>query len=133
MKNLLLSLVIVFVLPFATFGDETEQHTKNTPIEDQHHGRTQEHAEDHSPTDAVMEHIADSYDWHIIDYNGKPISMPLPVIIYSQHSGFHIFLSSNFHHGHSEYKGFKIAHDGDNKNKVVETITNAEGQLEEVV
>jgi F-type H+-transporting ATPase subunit a len=133
MKNLLVSLVITFVLPLAAFSNETEHYSENTHAEEQHLEGDHKQSKEHSPTDAVMEHIADSYDWHIIDYDGKPISMPLPVILYSQHSGFHLFSSANFHHGHSEYMGFKIAHEGDYKNKVVETITNADGQVEEVL
>jgi len=85
------------------------------------------------PIEAVMEHIADSYDWHIIDYNNKPISLPLPIIIYSQHSGFHIFLSSRFEHGHAEYKGFKIANEEEHKGKIVELIQNADGSQSEVI
>lgn len=69
----------------------------------------------------ILDHLADSYEWHIITINDKHISLSLPVILYSKTSGFHIFSSSKFHHGHKSYQGFSIAHEGEYKGKIVET------------
>ncbi|MDA3907124.1 MAG: F0F1 ATP synthase subunit A [Bacteroidales bacterium] len=50
--------------------------------------------------DMILEHIVDSYEWHILSYGDFHLSFPLPVIVY--HDGSLItFLSSAFHHGHS--------------------------------
>ncbi len=76
--------------------------------------------------EAILEHLADAYEWHIITIGEKHISIPLPVIIRSKESGWHIFLSSKFHHGHDEYKGFYIAHSGNYDGKIVEK--NASGE-----
>lgn len=35
----------------------------------------------------VLEHLADSYEWHIASYQGKHISIPLPIIVRSQGTG----------------------------------------------
>ena len=35
----------------------------------------------------VLEHLADSYEWHIASYQGKHLSIPLPVIIRSERTG----------------------------------------------
>ena len=35
----------------------------------------------------VLEHLADSYEWHIASYHGKHLSIPLPVIIRSENTG----------------------------------------------
>lgn len=35
----------------------------------------------------VLEHLADSYEWHIATYEGKHISIPLPIIVRSSQSG----------------------------------------------
>ena len=118
------------------FGQEhVESHNNETTHEVAENSAHHEHEKEKvDPIEAVMEHIADSYDWHIIDYNDKPISLPLPIILYSQNSGFHIFLSSKFEHGHAEYKGFKIASEGEHKGKIVELIANADGsQTEQLV
>ncbi len=44
-------------------------------------------------------HIGDSYGWHITDWNGKHISIPLPCIVHSS-TGWHVFMSSKIEHGH---------------------------------
>lgn len=35
----------------------------------------------------VLEHLADAYEWHIASYEGKHISIPLPVIVKSEQTG----------------------------------------------
>lgn len=45
----------------------------------------------------IMHHIADAHDWHIADFNGHAISIPLPVILYTD-NGIKLFSSSKFHH-----------------------------------
>ena len=39
-------------------------------------------------------HIGDSYGWHITDWSGKHVTIPLPCIVYSRQSGWHVFMSS---------------------------------------
>lgn len=77
----------------------------------------------------VIEHVSDAYDWHIVSFGDKHISIPLPIIVYSKSpelhngKGFHIFMSSKFHHGHSDYKGFRISHSKEFEGKIVELDT----------
>ena len=73
-----------------------------------------------NPGTWIMEHVADSYEWHILTVGEKHISAPLPVILYSKTSGWNFFMSSKFHHGHSSYKGFRIAEEGPNEGSIVE-------------
>ncbi len=73
-----------------------------------------------NPGTFIIDHIGDSYDWHILTVNGHHVSVPLPVILYSKQSGCHIFMSSKFHHGHESHLGFSIASDGSHKGKIVE-------------
>ena len=35
----------------------------------------------------VLEHLSDSYEWHIVSYNGKSLSIPLPIIVRSADNG----------------------------------------------
>ena len=67
----------------------------------------------------ILEHISDSYEWHITKIGEKHISIPLPIIVYSQTSGWHVFMSSAFHHA-PVHNGFTIAHEGASKGKIVE-------------
>lgn len=74
----------------------------------------------------VIEHVLDAYDWHIATFKDKHISVPLPVILYSNkpelHEGkkLHIFMSSKFHHGHDDFRGFRISASESFKGKIVE-------------
>ena len=47
-----------------------------------------------------MHHVKDSHDFHILDWNGHPVSVPLPVILWTN-EGLVIFMSSEFHHDDS--------------------------------
>jgi F-type H+-transporting ATPase subunit a len=63
-----------------------------------------------NPGTLIMEHIGDSHDYHFFDWKGHPVSIPLPVILYSPQRGFTAFLSSKFEHGHKAYNGYKLEH-----------------------
>ena len=93
--------------------------------------------EEYSPTDIhtqkefeagkfVIEHVLDAYDWHIASIGDKHFSIPLPIILYSMkpelHGGkkLHVFMSSKFHHGYDDYRGFRISHSEEHNNKIVE-------------
>lgn len=60
----------------------------------------------------IMEHLGDSYYWHIFTYGEFDASIPLPIILINE-GKIDIFMSSKFHHGHSAYKGYKIATETD--------------------
>ena len=45
----------------------------------------------------ILHHIKDAYGFHIIDINDQSISIPLPVIVWTE-NGLTTFMSSKFHH-----------------------------------
>lgn len=49
----------------------------------------------------IMHHVTDAHDIHLMDIGEHPVSIPLPIIMYSVDGGFSVFSSSAFHHGHS--------------------------------
>lgn len=49
------------------------------------------------PKEMIMHHIKDAYGFHIIDINDHPISIPLPVILWTD-NGLVTFSSAEFHH-----------------------------------
>ena len=57
-------------------------------------------------------HVGDSYGWHITTVNGHPVSVHLPVIVYSRTTGWHVFSSRHIEEG-GTYEGFRIAADGE--------------------
>ena len=68
----------------------------------------------------ILGSLADSYEWKVISSQNWRATIPLPVILHSKTSGWHLFLSSRFEHGKQSYNGFQIAADGNYKGKIVE-------------
>ena len=90
LKTIIL-LMMVALLPLPAMADESEEGGQlNIP-------------------EVVLEHLADSYEWHIATYQGKHLSIPLPIIIRSGNTGeWHFctahslpegFFFSKEHHG----------------------------------
>ena len=46
----------------------------------------------------VLGHMSDAYEWHITTWNGHHVSIPLPVIVKGEESGWHVFSTPRFHH-----------------------------------
>ncbi len=105
--------ILIFALILSTFLTvKAEEH----PSADGSHA-----VEKFNASKLIMEHIADSYEWHIAKIGSTHVSLPLPVVLYSSKSGFHFFSSSHFHHGTESYSGFYIAGETSKfKGKVVE-------------
>lgn len=92
MKHLktIVLLLVATLLPLGVMAEEGEESQLNIP-------------------EIVLEHLADSYEWHIASYEGKSLSIPLPIIVRSGETGEWTFctestLPSNFyfdakHHG----------------------------------
>lgn len=84
--------------------------------------------QDNSITEMIMHHISDAHDYHIMDWKGHSISLPLPIILWTE-KGLVTFLSSEFHHNDNgevivERKGMKFA-----KNHGQIYYTNPDGTL----
>jgi F-type H+-transporting ATPase subunit a len=66
--------------------------------------------------EVIFGHVLNAHEFHFFDLkdkdgNKEPVSIPLPVILYSPQKGWSMFMSSKFHHGHEAYKGYKILTD----------------------
>lgn len=119
MKSIHRFLLIVFFIASAVPAFASDEHDKHA-----HHDTHKN--EKFEPGNFIMDHIADAYDWHVFSIGDFHATVPLPVIVISEQSGFHMFMSSKFHHGHSEYNGFYIAQEGEFRGKVVEKIGGKE-------
>jgi len=114
---------------FAGFQDEHTTAVSETgePVQpegtgDHEEAATHEEAEyeGFNPGDFIFDHIKDSHEWHITEFHGKPVSIPLPIILYSKEKGLNIFMSSKFKHGHESYRGFTYITSGEDKGKIVD-------------
>lgn len=66
-------------------------------------------------SEVIFGHIGDNHDWHLFDWNGHPVSIPLPVIVYHPQKGLSVFSSAHFEHGHASHEGYTL----NGKNKIV--------------
>lgn len=103
MKRLLFGISMAF---FLIFSANTVQ------------ASSQEKSEKFNPGTFIIDHIIDSYGWHITDIGGHSISISLPVILFDDGKPV-VFMSSKFHHGHQAYKGYAIGFTPDTKGKIV--------------
>lgn len=60
----------------------------------------------------VFGHIGDSYQWHITTWGNTQVTIPLPIIVYSKTTGWHVFLSSRLEENGGSYEGFFLAPEG---------------------
>jgi len=67
-----------------------------------------------NPGKMITEHITDAHDWHLWGEGDHAVSIPLPVIVYSEKFGLDVFMSSAFHHGHDIHKHYAVV-----ENKIV--------------
>lgn len=56
-----------------------------------------EEDEKFNPGETIMHHIADSHEWHLFNLGDTHVTIPLPVILYTE-NGVDIFMSSKLHH-----------------------------------
>jgi F-type H+-transporting ATPase subunit a len=66
--------------------------------------------------EVIFGHVLDAHEFHFLSYKdagGKEHAavIPLPVIVYSSQKGLSLFMSSKFHHGEEDYKGYSILTD----------------------
>ncbi|QHI37428.1 ATP synthase subunit a [Kordia antarctica] len=45
----------------------------------------------------ILHHVKDAHEFHFWDWKGKPVSIPLPIILWTD-NGLTTFMSSEFHH-----------------------------------
>ncbi len=86
----------------------------------QHEGDTTHQNGEHNPaahdagkkkfnaSEVIFGHVLNGHEFHFMDIGGKPVSIPLPIILYSPERGLSTFMSSKFEHGHKDYNGYRM-------------------------
>lgn len=112
--KILTGLFLSFLLSgitFSVFGQEADTTG--------HGNEAAGHEEEFDASTFIMDHIADSHEWHILTRkNGESVAIYLPVILYSGEKGLDVFMSSKLAHG-AVYKGYKLEEEGDLKGTIV--------------
>lgn len=98
------------LLLFTLFQAQSAFSNSSEYNDEQPQGIEQSHKEKINPGKLIMHHIKDAHDWHIINWNGHPISIPLPIVIYHEDRGLSVFMSSKFKHSKADYNGYRLDH-----------------------
>jgi len=105
----------------SSFGSKAEENSNDK--------KKAESEEKFDASTFIMEHIADSHEWHLFTKkDSTSVAIYLPVILYSKKKGLDIFSSKKLSHGNI-YKGYKLEEEGELKGKIVSV--NEEGQIDE--
>ena len=64
----------------------------------------------------IIEHLVDAHEWHLWNYKGHHVSIPLPIFLIDD-GEFYAFWSNKLAHGH-HHKGFYLVTEGNNKGKI---------------
>ncbi len=100
-KALLLSFAFTFLGNFAQAQHEHEHSHDEDVMGNEHtHGEEFEEAKEEgefNPTEMIMHHINDSHGFHVFGEDEAAVSVPLPVILWTD-NGLVTFMSSAFHH-----------------------------------
>ena len=99
-KCLLVAVFSVFFTHFATPVTAQEHHDEAAKTEEKKGG--------FDAQEVIFGHVLNAHEFHFMDLESGPVTIPLPVIIYSPERGLTSFMSSKFEHGHAAYEGYKL-------------------------
>lgn len=113
-KSFTVAVFSVFSMLMAT--EAMAQHHEEAGNTTQHHEAEGKKDGKFNAKEVIFGHVLDAHEFHFLDITNaegekKPVSIPLPVILYSPSRGWSVFMSSHFHHGHENYQGYKILTD----------------------
>ncbi|MCX7551358.1 F0F1 ATP synthase subunit A [Xanthomarina sp. F2636L] len=89
-----------------------------------------ENGKEFNAKEMIMHHVKDAHEYHPFDWNGKPVTIALPIILWTD-QGLVTFMSSEFHHDDS---GTQIVErDGARFVKYHEKIYQLDASSQEIV
>lgn len=80
------------------------------------------------PAKLIMEHVSDAHEFHFTTVGGHPVSIPLPVIVYTKAKGFSVFMSSAFEHGAVVHEGLRLLNEEFIEEHKLGEVKDAKGQ-----
>ncbi len=108
---LVCTLMLVFACQNVFAQDDTAPVKENVETE-----AAGEEAFDAGPF--IIEHVIDSYGWHICGDGDKSVTIPLPIILFDEGHPV-VFMSNKFHHGEAAYNGYALGWDDNTKGRIV--------------
>jgi F-type H+-transporting ATPase subunit a len=113
-KSLLVAIFSLFSAFFFCTSNAQDSAAKNSPPK-------------LNPARIIIEHVSDAHDFHFLTIGDRPISIPLPVILYSPAKGWSVFISSAFDHGRSVHGGYMLLEDKFMEDHKLEDIKDRKG------
>ena len=75
----------------------------------------------------ILDHVVDKHSWHICDWKGKHVEVPLPVILF--HEGrLYCFSSARFDNPEHSHAGFQLREEAPYKGKIVALEAGPDGK-----
>jgi F-type H+-transporting ATPase subunit a len=78
------------------------------PEGEEKHSETHSKKEGFNASEVIFGHVLNGHEFHFLDIGDHPVTIPLPIILYSPERGFTTFMSSKFEHGHKPYQGYAL-------------------------
>ncbi|MCR6721742.1 MAG: F0F1 ATP synthase subunit A [Chitinophagaceae bacterium] len=102
--------ITAMALPLASVAQQGDEHQ---PPHDGQVAHDAPKKEGFNATEVIFGHVLNGHEFHFMDITGDdgvkhPVSIPLPIILYSPQKGFTSFMSSKFEHGHKSYEGYTL-------------------------
>lgn len=117
-KNNFKALLFILVFAYSPLVFKAQDHAQNDAQHDAHATETDTtHAAHAAPAkekkfdaaEVIFGHVLDGHEYHFMDIGDHPVTLPLPIILYSpSRDTWDVFMSSHFEHGHAAYKGYTM-------------------------
>jgi len=100
---------IIYLLVSTTgFGQQGSHEDAGTDHTKQEEGHPKEKKKGFNASEIIFGHVLNAHEFHFLDIGDHPVTIPLPVILYSSQRGLTSFMSSKFEHGHKAHNGYAI-------------------------
>lgn len=113
-KNNFKALLFILVFAFSPLVFKAQNHAQHEAHDTETGAAKTEHAapvkeKKFDAAEVIFGHVLDGHEYHFMDIGEHPVTLPLPIILYSPSRGtWDIFMSSHFEHGHASYKGYTM-------------------------
>jgi len=111
-KSLLVAVFSLFIASFFNIANAQPHGGEGqSPAEKHGDGEIKEEKKGFNASEVIFGHVLNAHEFHFLDIGEHPVTIPLPVIVYSPQRGLTSFMSNKFEHGHETYKGYKLLTD----------------------
>src|SRR5688572_3023541 len=142
-KSLLVAVFSLVITSFFNTGfAQPHGGEHQPPAHEEGGGEVKEKKKGFNASEVIFGHVLNAHEFHFLDIGDHPVTIPLPVILYSPQRGMTSFMSSKFEHGHKAHNGYmllteeSIAHhklDPKKYNPQDIVAVNAAGEIDETV